>query len=85
MQRAGEVVIRTTRVLEYLDDEVTEEALSLDGTESHTTFMNRPRVTTAKVSADAQHFETQSVTTPPWGPPGTKMTCLLYTSPSPRD
>jgi mannan endo-1,4-beta-mannosidase len=49
-QEGGSLSVKTTRVVEYADESVTEETLSLDGAESKSQFMNSPRVTTARLS-----------------------------------
>jgi hypothetical protein len=73
VQQGNDLTIRTTRILEYADDQVTEEKLTLDGAESKTTFMNSPRVTTARMSADGSSLEMNSTISLVWGPPGTKL------------
>ena len=74
VQHGNDLTIRTTRVLEYADDQVTEEKLTLDGAESKSQFMNSPRVTTARLSADGRQLKTDSTVSLVWGPPGSKMT-----------
>jgi hypothetical protein len=74
VERGNDLTIRTTRVLEYADDQVTEEKLTLDGAESKSVFMNSPRVTTARLSADGQQLDMNSTVLLVWGPPGSKMT-----------
>lgn len=74
VQHGNELTIRTTRVVEYADDQVTEQQLTLDGAESHSEFMNAPLVTTAHVLNNGQELALESVMTPPWGPAGSKMT-----------
>jgi hypothetical protein len=74
VQHGNDLTIRTTRVLEYADDQVTEEKLTLDGAESKSVFMNSPRVTTARLSADGRQLKTDSTVSLVWGPPGSKMT-----------
>ncbi len=71
-QKGAEVTVRTTRVVEYADDQVTEEKMMLDGTESKSEFMNSPRVSTARVQGNEIHVD--SVVTLTWGAPGSKMT-----------
>ena len=56
VQHGNDLTIRTTRILEYADDQVTEEKLTLDGAESKSVFMNSPRVTTARLSADGRQL-----------------------------
>jgi hypothetical protein len=73
-QNGGELSIKTTRVVEYADDQVTEEKLKLDGTESQSVFMNSPSVTTARMSPSADALVIDSVTTFTWGAPGAKAT-----------
>jgi mannan endo-1,4-beta-mannosidase len=73
VQEGNDLTIRTTRVLEYADDQVTEEKLTLDGAESKSDFMNSPRVTTARMSADGATLEMNSIISLNWGPPGTKL------------
>ena len=74
VQHGNDLTIRTTRVLEYADDQVTEEKLTLDGAESKSVFMNSPRVTTARLSADGRQLKMDSTVSLVWGPPGSKMT-----------
>jgi mannan endo-1,4-beta-mannosidase len=73
-QHGVDLSIKTTRVVEYADDQVTEEKLVLDGTESKSEFMNSPRVTTARLSGPGDAIVIDSVTTFTWGTPGSKMT-----------
>jgi mannan endo-1,4-beta-mannosidase len=70
-QHGSDLAIKTTRVLEYADDQVTEEKLSLEGTESKSEFMNAPRVTTARLSPSGDAIVIDSVIT---FAPGAKMT-----------
>jgi mannan endo-1,4-beta-mannosidase len=63
VQSHGSLLIRTTRVLEYADDQVTEERLTLDGAEAKSEFMNSPRVTTASLSPDGSAALINSVVT----------------------
>ncbi len=72
-QQDGTLTIRSTRVLEYADDEVTEETLTLDGAESRSTYMQSPRATTARLTSDRQHLLIVSTIAPVWTP-GSKMT-----------
>jgi hypothetical protein len=74
VQHGNDLTIRTTRILEYADDQVTDEKLTLDGAESSSVFMNSPRVTTARRSADGKQLEMHSTVSFVWGPPGSKMT-----------
>jgi hypothetical protein len=51
VSQAGNVLsIKTTRVVEYADNQVTQETVVLDGSESKSVFMNSPRVTRAHLS-----------------------------------
>jgi mannan endo-1,4-beta-mannosidase len=72
--RGNVFTIQSTRISEFADDEVTEEKLLLDGTESKSEFMNSPRVTTARMSADGRTVIMESTVSFTWGPPGAKMT-----------
>ena len=74
VQRGGSLTIRTTRIVEYGDDQVTEETLTLDGAESKSVFMNSPRVTTARLSPDGSQLLMESVIAFSWGPPDSKYT-----------
>jgi len=74
VQHGNDLTIRTTCILEYADDQVTEEKLTLDGAESKSQFMNSPRVTTARISADGRQLKVDSTVSLVWGPPGSKMT-----------
>jgi mannan endo-1,4-beta-mannosidase len=64
------LAIRTTHVIEYADNHVTEETISLDGSESKSEFMHAPRVTTAHRSSDGAAIEMNSTTRLPWAAPG---------------
>ncbi len=70
-QSERNLVVRSTQITEASDDQVTEETLLLDGTESKTQFMNSPRVVTAHLSADGQQLALTSTLIPTWAP-GTK-------------
>jgi hypothetical protein len=72
VQQGNDLTIRTTRILEYTDDQVTEEKLALDGAASKSEFMHSPRVTTARRSADGTQLVLESTLAPAWAPPGTK-------------
>jgi hypothetical protein len=74
VQHGNELTVRTTRILEYADDQVSEEKLTLDGAESKSVFMNSPRVTTAHLSADGKQLTMDSTVILVWGPPGSKLT-----------
>jgi len=60
-QTSNALLVRTTRIVEYADDQVTEEKLTLDGAESKSEFMNSPRVTTARLSQDGNTALIESV------------------------
>jgi mannan endo-1,4-beta-mannosidase len=73
-QQGGALSVKSTRVIEYADDQTSEETLALDGSETKSQFMNSPRVTTAKLSADGAQLVIDSVITFTWGAPGAKST-----------
>ncbi len=73
-QDGSALTIQSTRVTEFSDDQVTQEKLLLDGTESKSEFMNSPRVTTARMNATRDRILMESVVTFAWGPTGAKMT-----------
>jgi mannan endo-1,4-beta-mannosidase len=72
VQHGNDLTIRSTRVVEYGDDQVTEEKLTLDGSESKSVFMNSPRVTTAVRSGSGRELVMESTISFAWGPPGSK-------------
>ncbi len=72
VHRGNELTIRSTRIVEYADDQVTEDRLTLDGAEAKSVFMNAPRVTTARVSSDGGQLMIDTTVSFAWGPPGTK-------------
>jgi hypothetical protein len=73
-QQGNELSVKTTRVVEYGDDQVTEEKLALDGTPTNSTFMNSPRVSTARLSPSGDQIVVDSVVTVAWVAPGAKFT-----------
>lgn len=73
-QHGSELLVRSARVVEYADDQVTEEKVELDGSESKSEFMNSPRTSTARLSPSGDAILQDSVTLITWGPPGAKMT-----------
>ena len=73
IHRGNDLTIRTTRIVEYGDDQVTEDKLTLDGAESKSTFMNSPRVTTAKLSPDARQLDLDSTVSLVWSTPPSKL------------
>jgi mannan endo-1,4-beta-mannosidase len=74
VQKGNSLSIRTTRVLEFADDQVTEETLVLDGSESKSEFMNSPRVTKARMSGTGDEVLIESTVAPVWVTDGSKMT-----------
>jgi hypothetical protein len=74
VQKANELTIKTTRIVEYADDTVTEQALSLDGAESKSEFMNSPMLTTARLSDARDCAVIDSTVMLSWTTPATKMT-----------
>jgi hypothetical protein len=74
VQHGNALSIKTTRVVEYADDQVTDETIALDGSESKSEFMNSPRVTTAQLADGGNKVVIDSVVTFTWGAPGAKMT-----------
>ena len=74
VQRDNALTIKTTRIVEYADDQVTEESLSLDGVESKSEFMNSPRTTTARRSDDGASIAMDSTVQFTWGPPNNWLT-----------
>lgn len=71
--RGNLLTVQTTRISEFSDDQVTEEKFTLDGTESKSEFMNSPRVSTARLSADSSKIVMDSIVSFTWGAPGSKM------------
>jgi len=74
VQQGSALSVKTTRVVEYADDQVTEEKMVLDGSESKSEFMNSPRVATARLVEGGSKVVVESVVTFTWGAPGSKMT-----------
>ena len=74
LQSGGELSIKTTRIVEYADDQVTQEKVTLDGAEWSSEFMNSPRVSKAHLSPAGDEVHIDSTVTPSWGPAGSKMT-----------
>jgi mannan endo-1,4-beta-mannosidase len=73
-QRAGTLSVKTTRIMEYADDQVTEQNLALDGSQATSTFMNSPMVTTARLSDGGQEILLTSKVTVGWTTPPSVMT-----------
>ena len=63
VQAGGSISIKTTRIVEYADDQVTEQKLTLDGAEHASTFMNAPQVTKAALSAAGDELHLDSTIT----------------------
>jgi mannan endo-1,4-beta-mannosidase len=72
-EQGDDLTIRSTRILEYADDQVTEEKLTLGGAATTSEFMNSPRTTTARRTADGRELRLDSTVLPAWAP-GSKMT-----------
>jgi hypothetical protein len=74
VQHGNDLTLRTTRILEFADDQVTEQKLTLDGAESKSEIMNSPCVTTARRSPGGDQLLLDSTMALVWLPPGTKVT-----------
>ena len=74
VQKEGKLSVKTTRITEMTDDQVTEETLSLDGSESKSQFMNSPRVTRAHLSDARDEIAINSTVSFAWAGNGAKMT-----------
>jgi mannan endo-1,4-beta-mannosidase len=72
IQRENSLLLRSTRILEFVDDQVSEESIALDGSEAKSEFMNSPRVTTAFMSSGEGRLKLHTTTIPNWAP-GTKI------------
>jgi len=72
-QGENALLLRSTRALEFADDQIIEESIPLDGSESKTEFMNSPRVTTASLSSNDGSLNLRSVTSLNWSAPGSKI------------
>jgi hypothetical protein len=70
--RDDRLTVQSTLISEFADDEITEQAYSLDGSETKHVFRKFPRVTKARSSEDGTALVLDSVTEVPFGPPGTK-------------
>lgn len=68
--RGNDLSIRSTRIAESMDDQVTDEKLTLDGAEAHAEFMGAPRATSARLSPAGDALLLTSTITVPWGAPG---------------
>lgn len=74
VHRGNDLTIKTTRVVEYAEDQITEEKLTLDGTEAKSEFMNSPRVSTARLAPDEASLVIDSTVALASGPPNSKLT-----------
>lgn len=68
------LTIRSTRIVEYDEDQVSEEQLTVDGSEVKSTFLNSPRITTAQWDPTGRRLLIRAITQPVWGPPGARFT-----------
>ena len=50
IHKGNDIAINSTRILEYADDEITEEKMTLDSTEYESEFWNSPLIKTATLS-----------------------------------
>jgi mannan endo-1,4-beta-mannosidase len=66
----GRLHVRRTRIVEFADDEVTEQAHALDGSATESTITGVPRVTTARAADEGDRIEMETTVTPTRGPPG---------------
>jgi len=74
VQQGDVLDVKTTRIVEYEDDHITEDHYSLDGHETKSEFMNSPRTTTAHRSADGKSVIMNSSVAMAWGPPNSTLT-----------
>jgi mannan endo-1,4-beta-mannosidase len=74
VQSANQLAIKTTRIVEYADDQVTDQTLSLDGAESKSEFMNSPMATTAHLSETRDAVLIESTVSVAWTKPASTMT-----------
>jgi mannan endo-1,4-beta-mannosidase len=63
----GRLYVRRTRILEFADDEVSEQAIALDGTVARSTARGAPQVTTARAAPAGDRIELDSTVTPAGG------------------
>jgi hypothetical protein len=66
-QNDSTIKIKISTLLEFADDKVTEEALTLDGKECKSEIMNSPRIMTAKWSGYLDELLIDSKVTLNWG------------------
>jgi mannan endo-1,4-beta-mannosidase len=74
VQHGDNLQVKSTRIVEYEDDHVTEEHYSLDGQETKSEFMNSPRITTAHRTEEGKGLIMDSTVAVTWGPPNSKLT-----------
>ncbi len=60
IQKGNDITIEKTRILEFADDEIIEEKLTLDGKEYESRFRNSPRITKVNWSKDGKKLESES-------------------------
>jgi len=72
-QEGTSLAVKTARVQEFADPQVTDEKMTLDGTETRSQFMNSPRVVAARLNPDNGDVVIDSVVTLTWGAPGAKI------------
>jgi mannan endo-1,4-beta-mannosidase len=74
-EAGNDLTIKSTRVVEYADDQVTTDHYVLDGaTETKSEFFNSPRLTTGHKTEDGRGLELDSTVNFSFGPPGSRMT-----------
>ena len=73
-QQGNDLTIKTTRILEYAEDQTTEEKLTLDGVETKSELMNSPGVTTARWAEDGTTLVRNSTVALTWGAPNSALT-----------
>ena len=61
--KGNDLAIQKTFIVEWGDDRVTEEKLTLDGEEIKSEFRNSPRITTAKLSEEGDILVIESKVT----------------------
>lgn len=67
----GQLHVRRTRIVEFADDEVTEQVYPLDGTATTATFMGTVRTTSASAAATGDRLEMDTTVSAAGGPAGT--------------
>ncbi len=71
-QTPDSLTVRSTRIREYTDDDVTSEVYKLDGSGTNSKFMGAPRVTMVELNADKTVLSLHSIAYPAMGPNGNK-------------